>query len=281
MRAGRCGVRRFACEGVQREGMVVVATAKKTTKWMRTKGGAERDRVEGGGVVGRSAVATVSMEGSVATDIPTAVSRVLVVGAGGRTGRRVVRQLYDKFTSSSSSSSTSATQEEGAAGNTNVDEEPARKIIAAGRSGTKVAEALKEMGVEGTDPLVTMCELDIAESSAESIAASLQNVDSVVCCVGANEGPALLVPQLFGGKDSVMKVENEGVISLIKAATMEGSSVKKFTLVTSLGTGKFGLPAALLNAGGLLDCKRYVNSTRHMLSSVQTNFPFSARMPQT
>lgn len=271
VRAGgreRCGERPSTCHGGKREGMVVVANAKKKTaaqKWMRTtKGGAGRERVDGGGAVGGNAVATVSMEGSIATDIPTAVSRVLVVGAGGRTGRRVVRQLYDKFTSSSSSSSTSsaaATQEEREAGNTNVDEEPERKIIAAGRSSTKVAEALKEVGVEGKDnPLVTTCELDIAESSAESIAASLQDVDSIVCCVGANEGPALLVPQLFGGKDSVMKVENDGVISLIKAATTEGSSVRKFILVTSLGTGKFGLPAALLNAGGLLDCKRYANT---------------------
>ena len=85
VRAGgreRCGERPSTCHGGKREGMVVVANAKKKTaaqKWMRTtKGGAGRERVDGGGAVGGNAVATVSMEGSIATDIPTAVSRVLV-----------------------------------------------------------------------------------------------------------------------------------------------------------------------------------------------------------
>lgn len=69
----------------------------------------------------------------------------------------------------------------------------------------------------------------------------------VVCAVGASE--ASLDPS--GPK----KVDGEGSIRLIEAAKSAG--VSNFILVSSLGTGKIGWPAGILNLfGGVLIFKR-------------------------
>ena len=188
-------------------------------------------------------------------------SRVLVVGASGRTGRRVVKQLYDRVLAMQSDSSSDEN------GGTKVE------IVAGGRAESKLLEALREVGIQEScigesssssdtdsksgNTFLSTSVIDLVASSRTSssvdpnLANALSDVDTIVCCVGANEGPELLIPG-----NSVMEVENNGVIALINAAKHESSSVKRFVLVTSLGTGRFGLPASLLNSGGLLDCKR-------------------------
>lgn len=45
------------------------------------------------------------------------------------------------------------------------------------------------------------------------------------------------------------RIDGDGTISLIKAAR-ESGSVKQFVLVSSLGTGKFGLPGERVTRGG-------------------------------
>ncbi len=72
---------------------------------------------------------------------------------------------------------------------------------------------------------------------AEGMAAALGNAAKVVCTVGASESS--LDPA------GPRRIDGDGTIALINAAA--AASVEQFVLVSSLGTGKFGLPAGVLN----------------------------------
>lgn len=70
----------------------------------------------------------------------------------------------------------------------------------------------------------------------------------VVCAVGASESE-------LGDLSAPRRVDGEGATRLVEAAT--GAGVQQFVLVTSLGTGKLGFPAGVLNLfGGVLTFKR-------------------------
>eukprot|EP00955_Chlamydomonas_euryale_P036094 350331-Chlamydomonas_euryale.AAC.4 len=70
----------------------------------------------------------------------------------------------------------------------------------------------------------------------------------VVCAVGAPESDVL-------NTTAPRRIDGEGTISLIRAAANAG--VSHFVLVTSLGTGKLGFPAGVLNLfWGVLTWKR-------------------------
>lgn len=69
-----------------------------------------------------------------------------------------------------------------------------------------------------------------------------------MCAVGAPESATL-------DSSAPRRIDGDGSISLIEAASSAG--VEQFVLVTSLGTGKFGFPAAALNLfWGVLTQKR-------------------------
>jgi hypothetical protein len=70
----------------------------------------------------------------------------------------------------------------------------------------------------------------------------------VVCTVGAPESATL-------DSSAPKRIDGDGSIALVEAAAAVG--VEQFVLVTSLGTGKFGFPAAVLNLfWGVLTQKR-------------------------
>jgi uncharacterized protein YbjT (DUF2867 family) len=70
----------------------------------------------------------------------------------------------------------------------------------------------------------------------------------VICTVGCPETAVL-------DTSAPRRIDGDGTIALVEAASAAG--VGQFVLVTSLGTGKFGLPAAALNLlWGVLTQKR-------------------------
>jgi len=71
----------------------------------------------------------------------------------------------------------------------------------------------------------------------DTLAAAIGNAGKVVCTVGASEG----------GLDASApkRIDGDGTVALIEAAAAAG--VGQFVLVSSIGTGKFGLPAGVLN----------------------------------
>ena len=82
----------------------------------------------------------------------------------------------------------------------------------------------------------------------ESVARALQGVAQVVCAVGASDGE-------FSDLSAPRRIDGEGAARLVEAAA--AANVSQFVLVTSLGTGKVGFPAAILNLfGGVLIFKR-------------------------
>lgn len=89
---------------------------------------------------------------------------------------------------------------------------------------------------------------DVVSGSVEELKAALGDATVVVCCLGAPESEALN-PSL------PRAIDGEGVMRLVQAAKEAG--VKHFVLVSSLGTGKFGWPASVLNLfWNVLDWKR-------------------------
>jgi hypothetical protein len=69
-----------------------------------------------------------------------------------------------------------------------------------------------------------------------------------VCTVGAPESATL-------DSSAPKRIDGDGSIALVEAAA--AANVEQFVLVTSLGTGKFGFPAAVLNLfWGVLTQKR-------------------------
>jgi uncharacterized protein YbjT (DUF2867 family) len=91
---------------------------------------------------------------------------------------------------------------------------------------------------------VVYCDLN----EPETIAPAIGNASRVVCCVGAAESE-------FTNLGAPKLIDYEGTVRLINtAATL---NPQQFILVTSLGTGKLGFPAGVLNLfGGILIWKR-------------------------
>ncbi|KAG2435610.1 hypothetical protein HYH02_011901 [Chlamydomonas schloesseri] len=150
-------------------------------------------------------------------------SVVFVAGSTGRTGARVVRELL-------------------AAGFT----------VRAGARNVESAEAALNVaaayGIIKPDQLkrVTVVPFDL-EKPAEFDAA-IGSANKIVCAVGAPEDQAL-------NFSAPKKVDGDGTIALVNKASELG--VNQFVLVSSLGTGKLGWPAGVLNLfGGVLLWKR-------------------------
>lgn len=152
---------------------------------------------------------------------------VFVAGASGRLGIRIVREL--------------------AAAGFRV-----RAGVRSEEKAEKYAEQLAELG-ETVGPLsqqdanrvkVVFCDLE----DPESIAPAIGNASRVVCAVGAAGTD-------FFDVTSPKRIDFEGTEQLIEESARRG--VQQFVLVTSLATGKFGLPAGILNAfGAVLVWKR-------------------------
>lgn len=88
-------------------------------------------------------------------------------------------------------------------------------------------------------------EFDLTD--ADTLAPAIGNAGRVVCTVGASEaGLDVSAPK---------RIDGDGTTALVEAAAAAG--VQQFVLVSSLGTGKVGFPAAVLNVfGGVLIFKR-------------------------
>jgi len=76
-------------------------------------------------------------------------------------------------------------------------------------------------------------------SRPATLPAALGDAEAVVCCVGAPE-------DAFNRPSAPREIDGEGVAALAECAGSAGS-VNHMVLVSSLGAGKFGLPASLLN----------------------------------
>lgn len=112
-------------------------------------------------------------------------------------------------------------------------------LAAAARNGLFPASALKRVDV-------VVCDLETA--GVEGIAAALRGSDVVVQAIGASETSADL--------SAPTRIDGDASIALVRAAE-KTKSVQHFIMVTSLGTGKTGFPASVLNLfGGILTQKR-------------------------
>jgi uncharacterized protein YbjT (DUF2867 family) len=101
----------------------------------------------------------------------------------------------------------------------------------------------------------------------QTLAAALGDATCVVSCLGAPESDALnpALPRLIDG---------EGTIALVNAAKAAGT-VKHFVMVSSLGTGKFGWPASILNLfWNVLEHKREAE-----LALIKSGLPFTIVRP--
>lgn len=75
-----------------------------------------------------------------------------------------------------------------------------------------------------------------AKGDAPSLAAALGGATLVVCCLGA---------PVADGPSGPRSVDGDATIALVEASKLAG--VSHFVLISSLGTGRFGWPASLLN----------------------------------
>lgn len=76
----------------------------------------------------------------------------------------------------------------------------------------------------------------------------------MVSCVGAPESATF-------DASAPRRIDGDGSVALVEAVAAVG--VQQFVLVTSLGTGKFGLPAGVLNLfWGVLKEKRKAEQVR-------------------
>ncbi|KAI8532930.1 hypothetical protein RHMOL_Rhmol11G0256400 [Rhododendron molle] len=104
-----------------------------------------------------------------------------------------------------------------------------------------------EAGSEGTKPIE---KLEIVECDLEKdpIVPALGNASVVICCIGASEKEVFDITGPY-------RIDYQATKNLVDAATT--SKVNHFILLTSLGTNKFGFPAAILNLfWGVLIWKR-------------------------
>jgi peptide-methionine (R)-S-oxide reductase len=145
---------------------------------------------------------------------------IMVVGATGRTGSRIVKQL---------SSANDAV---------NI-----RCLV---REESKSKAAGQFQGLRGVE---TVGMNDLIGADSADIAKTMAGCDTVVCALGALESEALnyKAPYLIDGQLSQ---------KMIDAAVLTGT-VKNFILISSLGTDRFGWPASILNLfWGVLSWKR-------------------------
>ncbi|CAH8261000.1 unnamed protein product [Arabidopsis lyrata] len=124
-------------------------------------------------------------------------------------------------------------------------------VRSAQRAGSLV-QSVKEMKLQNTDEGAQPVEkLEIVECDLEkkdSIQPALGNASVIICCIGASEKE---ISDITGP----YRIDYLATKNLVDAAT--SAKVNNFILVTSLGTNKFGLPAAILNLfWGVLCWKR-------------------------
>ncbi|KAL0743531.1 hypothetical protein Bca4012_085044 [Brassica carinata] len=152
---------------------------------------------------------------------------VFVAGATGKVGSRTVRELLKL----------------------------GFRVKAGVRSAQRAAslvQSVKDMKLQNTDEGTQPVEkLEIVECDLEkkdSIQPALGNASVVICCIGASEKE---VSDITGP----YRIDYLATKNLVDAAT--SAKVNNFILVTSLGTNKFGFPAAILNLfWGVLCWKR-------------------------
>ena len=175
---------------------------------------------------------------------------VFVAGATGRTGVRVVRELLSK----------------GYLVRAGVrDTEAALRIFrgeaaspGVGYTGTRDAPAPLDTS------RISCVRLDVTQPS--TLAGALGDAKLVVSCLGAPESQALnpALPRA---------VDGEGTSALVAAA--KAAQVEHFVLVSSLGTGRFGWPASILNLfWGVLQHKRDSE-----LALIASGVPFTVVRP--
>ncbi|ESQ48005.1 hypothetical protein EUTSA_v10020309mg [Eutrema salsugineum] len=152
---------------------------------------------------------------------------VFVAGATGKVGSRTVRELLKL----------------------------GFRVRAGVRSAQRAAslvQSVKEMKLQNTDEGTQPVEkLEIVECDLEkkdSIQPALGNASVVICCIGASEKE---ISDITGP----YRIDYLATKNLVDAAS--SAKVNNFILVTSLGTNKFGFPAAILNLfWGVLCWKR-------------------------
>ena len=137
------------------------------------------------------------------------------------------------------------------------------RVRAGVRSAAKFTETFSSVGQEGGLERVTF---DVMDGSDAAMDAAVAGADAVVCCLGA--------PETEFNPSNPRLIDGEGVTRLVAAAKRAGS-VKHFVLVSSLGTGKFGWPAASLNLFfGVLHWKR-----EGELALIRSGLPYTIVRP--
>ncbi|GAB4814594.1 hypothetical protein N2152v2_001640 [Parachlorella kessleri] len=148
---------------------------------------------------------------------------IFVAGATGRLGARIVRELLSQ----------------------------GYRVRAGVRSIDKAENFVRtaaNFGLLSGEELALLDVIPYNLEQPETFEGAIGNAGRVVCAVGAAESE-------FANLSSPKKIDGEGTIGLVEAAAKAG--VTQFVLVTSLGTGKLGFPAAILNVfGGVLIYKR-------------------------
>jgi len=164
---------------------------------------------------------------------------VFVAGATGRTGRRLVRELLSRGIKVRAGVRSLDKGEEIFTVSEEDDEEDEYGEGTAFEGYLTPAEANR----------LTLVEFNLGpETTDDEVAESLEGASSVVCCLGA--------PESLGGLLQVKKIDGDATKKLIRAAQI-APSVRQFVMVSSLGTGKSGWPASVLNLfGGILTVKR-------------------------
>ena len=149
---------------------------------------------------------------------------IFVAGATGRLGARVVRALL-------------------AADPTTLVRAGARDVDSAAAGLAAAVRAGLIAPADARRVEIVSCDL----TDEPTIPSALRGVDVVVQCIGA--------PETGGDLSAPARIDGDAAIALVQAAT--AARVSFYIMVTSLGTGKVGFPAAVLNLfGGILTQKR-------------------------
>ncbi|KAH8498360.1 hypothetical protein H0E87_017321 [Populus deltoides] len=113
-----------------------------------------------------------------------------------------------------------------------------------------LAQSVKEMklDVEGSQPVERLETVECDLEKPNQIGPALGNASVVLCCIGASEKEVFDVT-------GPCRIDYRATKNLVDAATV--AKVDHFIMVSSLGTNKFGFPAAILNLfWGVLIWKR-------------------------
>lgn len=123
-------------------------------------------------------------------------------------------------------------------------------VRSAQKAGT-LLESVKQMKldpVEGTTPVEKLEIVECDLEKPDTINTALGNASIIICCIGASEKEVLDIT-------GPCRIDYQATRNLVDAAT--SAKVNHFILVSSLGTNKFGFPAAILNLfWGVLCWKR-------------------------